>query len=108
MLNSRQDAKNKKRKKILNLIREERTCSRSEISILLDIDKKSVSLIIDALVLDGLVVSAGFKESHAGRRQELLTIHGANSKNIGIDLGATHIIGVRADLNCKVLDRVVF
>lgn len=108
MQNIRQDAKQKKRARLLNFIRETRSCSRSEISACLDIDKKSVSLIIDSLISDSLIVSSGFRDSQAGRRQELLSILGSHSNYIGIDLGATHIIGVRTDLNCKVLDRVVF
>jgi len=102
------DTKQKKRLSIQNLIREEKKCSRSEIAALLRIDKKSVSTVIDELLAEKMIISAGFRESQAGRRQELLSLFGGHSNYIGIDLGATHIIGVRTDLNCRVLDRVVF
>ena len=108
MRENRSDAKQKKRSKILNLIRERKGCSRSEIAAALDIDKKSVSLVVDDLLAQELVLPVGFRDSQAGRRQELLAVNGSHTNYIGIDLGATHIIGVRTDLNCLVLDRVFF
>jgi len=71
-------------------------------------DKKSVSLAVDDLLHQNLLRPVGFRDSRAGRRQELLAVNGSHSNYIGIDLGATHIIGVRTDLNCMVLDRVFF
>ncbi len=93
---------------ILNLIRERGRISRVDISTQFAIDKKTVSNIIDSLIKESLVTSAGFKESTAGRRQELLTINGAHSNYIGIDLGATHIIGILTDLNAQLLDKVYY
>ncbi len=93
---------------ILNLIREKGKISRVDISNQFSIDKKTVSNIVDSLIRESLVTSAGFKESVAGRRQELLQINGSHTNYIGIDLGATHIIGILTDLNAKTLDRVYY
>lgn len=104
----RADKKEAKRLRILNYVRNEISVSRSEIAAALGLDKKSVSVIIDELIHEKLVFLAGFRDSQAGRRQELLSINGVHSNYIGIDLGATHIIGVRTDLNGRVLDRISF
>ena len=93
---------------ILRLVRNRREISRSDISAHLSLDKKTVSHLVDELLESSLITSAGFKESKAGRRQELLSLNGDHSNYIGIDLGGTHIIGIRADLNGRILDRVFF
>jgi N-acetylglucosamine repressor len=100
--------KREKRHEILNFIREKRECSRSEIAEFIAIDKKSVSIIADELLSEKLILPTGFRDSHVGRRQELLALNGVHSNYIGIDLGANHIIGLRTDLSCRVLDRVLF
>jgi N-acetylglucosamine repressor len=93
---------------ILRLVRERLEISRSDIAVHLSLDKKTVSHLVDELLQRSLITSAGFKESKAGRRQELLALNGGHSNYIGIDLGGTHIIGIRADLNGRILDRVFF
>ncbi len=108
MMESMSDLRRKKRSKIIDLIRKRKKCSRSDITAVLNIDKKTVSLVVDDFLDQKLVLPIGFRESKAGRRQELLAVNGSHSNYIGIDLGSTHIIGVRTDLNCLVLDRVFF
>ena len=93
---------------VLRLVREHGQASRSRIGAELHLDKKTVSGIVEELLRQELIRSAGFLASRAGRRQELLAIRGGHSNFIGIDLGATHILGVLADLNAAVLDRIVF
>lgn len=100
--------KNLKKKRVLNFIRESGETSRIEISKNLSIDKKTVSVIVDQLLQDALIVPAGYRDSKAGRRQELMRINGSHSNFIGLDLGATHIIGIITDLNGVLLDRVFF
>ena len=93
---------------ILRLIRERIEISRSDIALHLSLDKKTVSHLVDELLERSLIASSGFKESKAGRRQELLSLNGGHSNYVGIDLGGTHIIGIRADLNGRILDRIFF
>ena len=48
------------------------------------------------------------QESTAGRPQELFSLDPGYGNYIGIDLGATHIIGVLVDLSGRILDRVFY
>jgi predicted NBD/HSP70 family sugar kinase len=92
----------------LALIRERGQASRGEIAQALGLDKKTVSGLVSELAAQSLVEGAGFRGSQAGRRQELLAVRGAHSCFLGIDLGATHIIGILTDLNAVVLERIYF
>jgi predicted NBD/HSP70 family sugar kinase len=97
-----------KQARMLSFIREMGEISRSDLAAEFSLDKKTVSGAVDELLRDSLIVPAGFKESLAGRPQELLTLNGSHSNFIGIDLGGTHIIGILADLSGRPLDRVFF
>jgi predicted NBD/HSP70 family sugar kinase len=79
-----------------------------EIAREFSLDKKAVSLAVDGLLEEGIVTVSGFRDSAAGRRRELLAINGGHGVSIGIDLGATHVIGVLADLAGVVLERAFF
>jgi len=93
---------------VLAVVRERGEASRGEIAQALDLDKKTVSALVGELSGQSLLRSAGFRGSQAGRRQELLAVRGAHSCFVGIDLGATHILGILTDLNAMVLDRIDF
>ncbi len=97
-----------KRLKALTLIRKKGEISRGELAAELSMDKKTVSNLVDNLFAESLITSGGFRDSTAGRRQELLTLNGSHSDFIGIDLGGTHVIGILVDLNGQCLDRVFF
>jgi predicted NBD/HSP70 family sugar kinase len=97
-----------KRARVLAYIRERGEISRSDLATEFSLDKKTIAGIVDELLEESLVVPSGFRESLAGRRQELLRLYGGHSNFIGIDLGGTHIIGILADLRGAVLDRVFF
>jgi N-acetylglucosamine repressor len=92
----------------LAVIRERGQASRGEIARALGLDKKTVSGLVGELAAQSLVEGAGFRESRAGRRQELLAVRGSHSCFLGIDLGATHILGILTDLRAAVLDRLYF
>ena len=97
-----------KRSQVLSFIRERGEISRSDLAAEFSLDKKTVSILVDALEGESLIESAGFRGSAAGRRQELLRLNGKHSSFIGIDLGGTHIIGILVDLAGRPLDRVFF
>jgi len=97
-----------KRLKVISFIREKGEISRGDLSAAFSLDKKTVSDVVEGLEAESLIASSGFRDSVAGRRQDLLALNGSHSNFIGIDLGGTHIIGVLIDLNGKVLDRVFF
>ena len=92
----------------LAVVRERGRASRGEIAQALGLDKKTVSALVGVLYAQSLVEGAGFRDSQAGRRQELLAVRGSHSCYLGIDLGATHILGILTDLNAAVLDRLYF
>jgi Transcriptional regulator/sugar kinase len=93
---------------VVSFIRRKGEISRADLSIQFDLDKKSSSLLIDELLEEGLVSRTGFRDSSAGRRQELFSIDGAYGDFIGIDLGATHIIGILADFSGRPLQRIFY
>jgi len=97
-----------KRERILAFVREKGESSRGEIAREFSLDKKAVSLVVDGLLGEGIVAVSGFRDSAAGRRRELLAINGKHGVSIGIDLGATHVIGVLSDLAGVVLERAFF
>jgi len=97
-----------KQLQVLNYIREQENCTRIEISDALDIDKKTVSTLVRELAANRLIESAGYRDSQVGRRQEILQLNGTHSNFIGVDLGATHVIGILMDLRGRMLDRVYF
>jgi predicted NBD/HSP70 family sugar kinase len=96
------------RSQVLGYIRERGEISRGDLATEFSLDKKTVAGIVDDLLGSSLIVPVGFRESSAGRRQELLGLFGGHSNFIGIDLGGTHIIGILADLTGRLLDRVFF
>ncbi len=98
-------SRNGRLQEALALVRERGQVSRGEIAQAMGLDKKTVSGLVGELAALSLVERAGFRDSRAGRRQELLAVRGAHSCFLGLDLGATHILGVLTDLNAAVLDR---
>ena len=100
--------KKAKRVRILDLVREMGESSRGEIAREFSLDKKAVSLAVDGLLEEGILAVSGYRTSRAGRRRELLSINGRHGISIGIDLGATHVIGVLSDLAGVVLERAFF
>jgi len=96
------------RERILSLAREKGQVSRGEISQAFSMDKKAVSVAVDRLLSEGILAVNGVRESRSGRRREILAVNGSHAATVGIDLGATHVIGVLADLSGTVLDRASY
>lgn len=104
----RRETQESRRTTFLELVRSRGSASRGDLALRTGLDKKTVSGIVEELLAEGILAAAGFRESTAGRRQELLALRGAYANCIGIDLGATHVIGMLADLCGEPLDRVFF
>jgi len=104
----RREALESRRAAFLGLVRVRGTASRGDLARETGLDKKTVSAVVEDLLAEGILSSAGLRDSTAGRRQELLALNGAHANCIGVDLGATHIIGLLADLCGRALDRVFF
>ena len=96
------------RDRILRLVREKGEVSRGEISQAFSMDKKAVSVAVERLLSEGILRISGLQDSRAGRRREILSVNGDHAAAVGVDLGATHIIGVLVDLAGAVLEKASY
>jgi len=87
---------------ILNLLWKEREISRAELARRTSLSRSTVSAIISDLLGTGLVRETRAGISTGGRRPIILRFQDDASFIIGIELGATHISCVLADLHCNV------
>ena len=87
---------------ILNLLWKEREISRAELARRTSLSRSTVSAIISDLLGTGLVRETRAGISTGGRRPIILRFQDDASFIVGIELGATHISCVLADLHCNV------
>jgi glucokinase-like ROK family protein len=88
---------------ILNVIREERLISRAEIAKRTRLSRSTVSSIVDKLLETGFIREQGIGESRGGRRPILLDFNPRAGFVVGLDIGATHLLAVVADLQATLL-----
>jgi glucokinase-like ROK family protein len=107
---SRVDSKemNKMNKsKVLKLIRDGGIISNREIIKQTSLTAPSVSRLVNQLINDeGLVRHVGIGESKGGRPPVIYEFNGAEKFIIGIDVGATYIRAVLANLNAEILSEI--
>lgn len=77
--------------------------SRAEIAQSLGVSRATVSTIVDGLLRAGLVVERGAGLSRGGRRPIVLQINPEAGRVLGVDIGASHVLAVMADLGGKIL-----
>lgn len=99
--------RNINRQIVLNYIRERSPISRAEISYETDLQRSTVSLIVDELKTRGLVDELD-GESTGGRPPLLLRLRTAGSMAIGVDLGTTHTVVATSDLAGRLLHQQSF
>ncbi|HLL99661.1 MAG TPA: ROK family transcriptional regulator, partial [Pyrinomonadaceae bacterium] len=92
---------------ILNLIRERSPISRAEIARLTDLQRSTVSLIVEELKSIGLIEEID-GESSGGRPPQLLTLRTANAVAIGVDCGRNKTIIATSDLAGRILEQEEF
>jgi glucokinase-like ROK family protein len=93
--------------KVLRLIREKKVISIREISKLTDLTTPSVFRLVKQLMDDeGLVRFSGVGRSNGGRPPVFYEFNGSEKLIIGIDVGATYIRAVLANLNAEILYEV--
>lgn len=95
--------------KILNLIREQGSISRSEIAKQIGLSLPTVSRLVDSLVQkERLVVDLGTRSSDRGRPPNMVCFAGDQNFVIGLSIGRIHISGVLTNLNAEVIadDRI--
>lgn len=88
---------------VLSLIRHSHEgVSRAQIAEQLGVSRATISGIVDRLISSGVVVERGAGLSRGGRRPIVLEINPVAGCIIGVDVGATHLYTVVADLRGQV------
>jgi predicted NBD/HSP70 family sugar kinase len=99
--------RNINRQIVLNYIRERAPISRAEISLETDLQRSTVSIIVDELKTWGLVDDL-YGESTGGRPPRLLRLRTAGPVAIGVDLGITNTVVATSDLAGRLLHQESF
>jgi len=90
--------------RVLNLIREKRTLSRTDIANEIGLSLPTVSRLVESLVQnERLLQEAGVRSTDRGRPPNLVTFAGDRNFVIGMSLGRVHISAVLADLDAHVI-----
>jgi glucokinase-like ROK family protein len=80
--------------------------SRAEIAEMLNVSRATVSGIVESLIADQLVLELGAGISRGGRRPIVLQVNPDAGRVVGIDIGATHVLAVLANLRGGVLAEI--
>ena len=92
------------KQRVLQLIRESHSISRAEIVKITGLAAPTVSRIVDKLAKeDNLVKYSGVGNSSGGRPPVIVEFNGTDKYVLGVDLGATMIRGVLANLDAEIL-----
>jgi predicted NBD/HSP70 family sugar kinase len=93
---------------VLNYVREKEPISRADIARETDLQRSTVSTIIDTLQADGLIEEIGAGESTGGRRPTLLRIRTSGVMAIGVDITPSQTIVAVSNLAGRVLEQEAF
>src|SRR5918911_3144511 len=99
--------RNINRQIVLNYVRERAPISRAEISHETELQRSTVSLIVDELKEQGLIDEIE-GESTGGRPPTLLQLRAAGPVAVGIDLSTTMTVVAISDLAGRVLSKEEF
>ena len=99
--------RNINRQIVLNYVRERGPISRAEIAQETELQRSTVSLIVEELRVDRLIEEVS-GESTGGRPPILLSLRTADAVAIGVDLGTNRTIVATSDLAGRVLDQEQF
>ena len=92
---------------VLNYVRELGPISRARIARETELQRSTISLIVDELRVDGLIEEVS-GESTGGRPPILLSLRTAHAVAIGVDLGTVKTVMASADLAGRVLEQEEF
>lgn len=93
---------------VLNYVREREPISRAEIARETELQRSTVSAIVEDLTSEGLVEEVGAGESTGGRRPTLLRLRTAEAIAIGVAITPTRITIATSDLAGRVIDQEEF
>ncbi|HZB46694.1 MAG TPA: ROK family transcriptional regulator [Pyrinomonadaceae bacterium] len=90
---------------VLNYIRDREPISRADIARVTEMQRSTVSNIVEGLKSDGLIEEIGAGVSTGGRRPTLLRLRAAGATAIGIDITPSSTTVATSDLVGRVLER---
>src|SRR5438445_6671558 len=93
---------------VLNYVREREPISRAEIARETELQRSTVSSIVDALQTEGLVEEIGEGESTGGRRPTMLRLRTAGAIAIGVAVNPTLTTVATSDLVGRLLSQEEF
>jgi predicted NBD/HSP70 family sugar kinase len=93
---------------VLNYVREREPISRADIARETDLQRSTISTIVDALQTDGLIEEVGAGESTGGRRPTLLRIRTSGVMAIGVDITPSQTTVAVSNLAGRVLEQESF
>jgi predicted NBD/HSP70 family sugar kinase len=93
---------------VLNYVREKEPISRADIARETELQRSTISTIVDALQADGLIEEIGAGESTGGRRPTLLRIRTSGVMAIGVDITPSQTIIATSNLAGRVLEQEKF
>jgi hypothetical protein len=99
--------RNINRQIVLNYVRERSPISRAEISQKTELQRSTVSLIVEELKIQGLIEEIE-GESTGGRPPNLLRLRAAGPIALGVDIGTKQTMIATSDLAGRLLDRESF
>jgi predicted NBD/HSP70 family sugar kinase len=99
--------RNINRQIILNYIREDGPTSRASIAQITELQRSTVSLIVDELLKANLVEEV-YGESSGGRPPQLLSLKTSGAAAVGIDLGKKTTFVGTCDLSGRIIEKCAF
>ena len=93
---------------VLNYVREREPISRAEIARETDLQRSTISAIVEDLKTEGLVEEVGEGESTGGRRPTMLKLRAAGPIALGVSITPTCTTIATSDLAGRVIDQEEF
>jgi predicted NBD/HSP70 family sugar kinase len=93
---------------VLNYVREREPISRAEIARETDLQRSTVSAIVEALTAEGLVEEVGEGESTGGRRPTMLRLRTKEAIAIGVAITPTRTTVATSDLAGRIVEQREF
>lgn len=94
------------RSAVLDLIRSSATISRVELAQRSSLTEVTISKIVKELLVEGIVIEAGYGQSTGGKRPRLLKLNTGVLYAVGVRLSIARIVIVLCGLNGKLIERV--
>jgi len=93
---------------VLNFVRDREPISRAELSRVTELQRSTISIIIDELVQEGLIEEIGTGDSTGGRRPTMLRLRPEGAMAIGVDVTPTVTTVALSDIVGRILSRESF